>query len=66
MSAPYNAADVREILATFVGEFIVDVPSHGVSDGHLVFREDEIARAVVLADDEWYEEIARFANSNAA
>lgn len=59
----YNAQDVKNILATFAEEFLVDVPARHV-DGKYLIEYDTLVNTLTLGEDDWFDQIATETNTN--
>lgn len=59
----YNAQDVKNILATFAEDYLVDVPARH-ENGEYLIEHDALVNALTLGEDSWFEDIAAMTNTN--
>lgn len=56
-----TAEDARKVLTALAEEFLVDIPAVH-NNGTYLLEYNQLAGTLILADGEWYEGIAEYAN----
>lgn len=56
-----TAEDARKVLTALAEEFLVDIPAVH-NNGTYLLEYNQLAGSLILANEDWYEGIAEYAN----